>query len=153
MPEVIPKENKVEGLTEGEGHRKSEETKGSKDKEDKETRGRKGESLQMEDDEREEAETPGKEDAENPGAEDAETEEVSPPPEGDFEVRDHKIGRRPVLPTKAEIDRHYPLHLEYRSWCTHCVAGKARSTQHKKAEENKEKLGVTWNVDYAFMGG
>ena len=30
------------------------------------------------------------------------------------EARRPKIGRRPVLPTKAEIDEHFPLHLHYR---------------------------------------
>ena len=36
------------------------------------------------------------------------------PPSGgeDFEVRRHKIGRKPTLPTKAEISEHYPLHLQ-----------------------------------------
>ena len=33
----------------------------------------------------------------------------------DFEVRKHKIGRRPMAPTKAEIDEHFPMHLNYRS--------------------------------------
>ena len=75
------------------------------------------------------------------------------PEAGEFEVRKHKVGSRPLLPTKAEIEEHYPLHLHYRSWCSHCVAGKARSSQHKKPEESKERLGVTWNMDYAFMGG
>ena len=59
----------------------------------------------------------------------------------------------PLLPTKAEVDEHYPLHLNYRSWCAHCVAGKARSNQHVQSKEDKEKLGVTWNMDYAFMSG
>ena len=36
-----------------------------------------------------------------------------PVPEPD-EVRKPRVGRRPVLPTKADIENHYPLHLEYR---------------------------------------
>ena len=28
-----------------------------------------------------------------------------------------RVGLRPVQPTKAEIAEHYPLHLNYRSWC------------------------------------
>jgi hypothetical protein len=47
---------------------------------------------------------------------------------------------------------HYPLHLNYRSWCKHCVAGKARLAQHMVADPGRERLGVTWNADYAFMG-
>ena len=71
----------------------------------------------------------------------------------DIEVRKHKLGRQPLLPTKAEVDEHYPLHLHYRSWCRHCVAGKARSNQHATKDKNEERLGITWNADYAFMGG
>ena len=60
---------------------------------------------------------------------------------------------KPTLPTKAEVEAHYPLHLNYRSWCKHCVAGKARATQHKAKDECDESLGVTIHADYAFMGG
>ena len=67
-------------------------------------------------------------------------------------MRRPKPGRRPVLPTKAELDEHFPLHLQYRSWCKHCVAGKARLAQHRVDDPNRERLGVTWNADYAFMG-
>ena len=58
-----------------------------------------------------------------------------------------------MLPTKAEVDEHYPLLLQYRSWCKHCVAGKARSNQHATRDPEEERLGVTWNADDAFMGG
>ena len=53
---------------------------------------------------------------------------VAPPPDVDvnFEVRNYNVARRPMLLTKAEIDEHDPLHFNYRSWCAHCVAGKAR---------------------------
>ena len=59
--------------------------------------------------------------------------DVSPAPEAglEFEVRKHKVCRRPMLPSKAKVDKHYPLHVQYRSWCSHCAAGKARSTQHR----------------------
>ena len=79
--------------------------------------------------------------------------EVAPPPERDEnEMRKPRLGRRPMLPTKAEVEEHFPLHLNYRSWCKHCVAGKARLAHHQAAEPGREKLGVTWNADYAFMG-
>ena len=153
------------------GDERKEEVKASKDVYEGRV-GRKGESLDSEED-TEKTETPGKkrtaertpgEDAEVPG-EDADVELLDgeggtgrvrgPPPEAgeDFEVRKHKIGRRPTLPTKAEINEHYPLHLQYRDWCSHCVAGKARSSQHVTKDSEEESLGVTWNADYAFMGG
>ena len=71
----------------------------------------------------------------------------------EIEVRNPKIARKPVLPTKAEVDAHFPLHLNYRSWCKHCVAGKARSSPHfRKDKDDDLKFGITWNADYAFMG-
>ena len=33
------------------------------------------------------------------------------------EVRAPKIARKPDTPTKAQIEAHFPLHAEYRSWC------------------------------------
>ena len=36
-------------------------------------------------------------------------------------VRAPKIARRAGLPTKAEIDAHYPIHAEFRAWCRYCV--------------------------------
>ena len=80
-------------------------------------------------------------------------DEVEAPPEAvEGEMRRPRVGRRPILPTKAEVEEHFPLHLNYRSWCKHCVAGKARLAQHMAAEPDRERLGVTWNADYAFMG-
>ena len=67
------------------------------------------------------------------------------------EMRKPRVGTRPVLPTKAEIAEHYPLHLKYRSWCAHCRAGKARLAPHICEPADREKLGITVNCDYAFM--
>ena len=71
----------------------------------------------------------------------------------DFEVRKHRTANKPILPTKSEIEEHFPLHLQYRSWCPHCVAGKARSNPHARRDDSSESMGVTWHADYAFMGG
>ena len=35
--------------------------------------------------------------------------------EVEHEMRQPKAGTRPTLPTKAELEAHLPLHLEYRS--------------------------------------
>ena len=70
---------------------------------------------------------------------------------GEDEIRRPKIGRRPLLPTKAEVDEHFPLHLHYRSWCKHCRAGKGRLAPHQVEAHDREKLGVTFSADYAFM--
>ena len=74
-----------------------------------------------------------------------------PEPDGQAECRKPRVSRRPISPTQADLDEHLPLHLNYRSWCKHCIAGKARHAQHATAEAGKERLGVTWNADYAFM--
>ena len=29
----------------------------------------------------------------------------------------------PVQPSKKEVDKHNLTHINYRSWCTHCIAG------------------------------
>ena len=76
---------------------------------------------------------------------------VPEPPEAHAEVRLPRVARRPVLPTKAEIDEHFPLHLNFRSWCSHCVHGKSRLAQHVVQPSGRARLGVTAHVDYAFM--
>ena len=62
------------------------------------------------------------------------------------------IGNIPLLPTKAELEEHYPLHLRYRSWCPHCRAGKARLAPHVCEPSNGENLGITVHSDFAFQG-
>ena len=59
-----------------------------------------------------------------------------------YEVRKRKTARRPLLPTKAEIDEHYPLHFNYRAWCKHCVAGKPYLTSMCKVK----KKGLDWEL-------
>ena len=96
----------------------------------------------------------GQEEAEEEvGKQTVEVPEVGEADRPEYEVHKHRIARRPSLPTKAEIDEHYPLCLNYRSWCAHSVAGKARSNQHVISKEDKVRLGVTWNADYVFMSG
>ena len=56
-----------------------------------------------------------------------------------------------MLPTKAEIDDHFPPHLNYRSWCELCVAYKARHEPHRVQPSDRERLGVTVRADHAFM--
>ena len=119
-------------------------TKGRKDEVEECRIGRKGESLESEE---ELGESSAEETAVAGGREHAEADRP------EYEVRKHKAARRPLLPIKAEIDDHYPLHLNCRSWCKHCVAGKARSNQHVQSKEDKLRLGFTWDADSAFISG
>ena len=48
-----------------------------------------------------------------------------------------KVGRRPNVPTRKEIDEHFPLHVHYRSWCPHCQAGRSTSKQHIGSQEDE----------------
>ena len=56
------------------------------------------------------------------------------------------------MPTKAEMEEHYPLHLHDRSWCLRCGAGKARLAPHLCEPSDREKIGITVQSDYAFLG-
>ena len=64
--------------------------------------------------------------------------------------RKPKVARRPLAPTKSEIEEHFPLHVHYRSWCPHCRAGKSLSKQHRMGKKEDKELGVTISLDYAF---
>ena len=55
------------------------------------------------------------------------------------------------MPTKAEIDGHYPMHAEFRDWCRDCVEGKGVSRHHERAkEEEEEAIGITLSFDFCF---
>ena len=66
--------------------------------------------------------------------------------------RKPRIGRRPDIPTRQEIEEHLPLHAHYRSWCPHCHAGKSTSKQHRGLEDG-EPLGPCVSLEYAFKYG
>ena len=66
------------------------------------------------------------------------------------EVGAPMIARRPGVPTKVEINAHYPIHIELRDWCRYCVEGKGVSRHHEMGKEEEEAVGVTVCVDYCF---
>ena len=72
-------------------------------------------------------------------------------PEENDEIRAPKIANRPYEPTRTEIDSHFPLHAEFRSWCKYCVEGKSASRPHRAGDPNEEPIGVTISIDYCFM--
>eukprot|EP00959_Pyramimonas_sp_CCMP1952_P425385 8910739-Pyramimonas_sp.AAC.1 len=37
-----------------------------------------------------------------------------------------------MRPSKGEVEAHNTTHLPYRSWCPHCVRGKARRRNHRR---------------------
>ena len=48
-------------------------------------------------------------------------------PEGE-ECEDTRVMHDPGQPTEREIEEHRIDHMPYRSWCPHCVKGRARRT-------------------------
>ena len=65
------------------------------------------------------------------------------------EGQEVSVKNKEYNPTQTEIDAHYLTHWPYRSWCTHCVRGKARNNPHP---ENKCKDGIPIvSVDYMYM--
>ena len=49
--------------------------------------------------------------------EEKESEEAKPP----------EVLRDPGAPTPKEVEQHNVTHLPFRSWCRHCVRGRAES--------------------------
>ena len=56
--------------------------------------------------------------------EETEAEAEGRPIEIEEEMRKPRVGARPVQPARAEVAEHYPLHLNYKSWCDHAVLGR-----------------------------
>lgn len=70
--------------------------------------------------------------------------------------RPHKLPRSYRKPTKQEVLDHLPSHWPFRSWCKHCLAGRAAGSHHKaRSDEDKEfaRNGVpTISLDHCFLG-
>ena len=46
----------------------------------------------------------------------------------------------PKLPSSDEQRLHNITHVPYRSWCDHCVKGKAKIVSHTKQEEKERTM-------------
>ena len=46
------------------------------------------------------------------------------------EGRAPRIQKKPMAPTKAEVEEHEVTHFPPRAWCKHCMAGYGISNQH-----------------------
>ena len=58
--------------------------------------------------------------------------------EGEEEGRKPIGFRDPGQPTKEEKEQHSISHIPFRSWCRHCVRGKATRYQHKRIKEERK---------------
>ena len=58
------------------------------------------------------------------------------------------ILRQPGDPTAEEYETHRVDHLPYRSWCPHCVNGKATGRQHKPRSTDQDDMIPQLGFDY-----
>ena len=53
----------------------------------------------------------------------------------------------PPRPTTEELDKHELTHVVFRSWCKHCVSGRAREDPHRRIathEGRTPKVMLDW---------
>ena len=60
---------------------------------------------------------------------------------------------REMRPSKEEVDVHNRTHLPYRSWCPHCVKGKARRRNHRRRRRSVKDSIPVISLDYMWMKG
>ena len=58
--------------------------------------------------------------------------------------------RLPTTVSRQEFDEHQLTHLPFRSWCDHCVRGKASDDAHRARPET-EQGAPRWCMDYFFL--
>ena len=76
--------------------------------------------------------------------------EVRVPREQEYGVRNPRKLPDPKMPTKSEVEEHYPTHLPYRSWCQYCVQGKGKTAPHFQQKKREDGLPEV-HFDYCFM--
>ena len=59
--------------------------------------------------------------------------------------------RDPGEPTQEEVDQHNLTHAAFRSWCPHCVRGRAKNAPHRKVHREADAAPVI-SFDYCFLG-
>ena len=73
---------------------------------------------------------------------------------GEEEGMKVKIGNMEKASTSEEVAMHMVNHIPFRSWCSHCVNGKAHGNQHRRRKAMEEEVREPIvSVDYTFMHG
>ena len=67
------------------------------------------------------------------------------------EAQEAQAMDKPVRPSQQEVDRHNLTHLPYRTWCAHCVKGKAVGSPHRNVKREGEKSVPTVVTDYMYL--
>jgi hypothetical protein len=78
--------------------------------------------------------------------------------DADSEREDPEEARRVIVksvesrPRQEEVDEHNVNHIPFRSWCTHCVKGKASNQGHSSSASGGHESDVpVVSIDYAFI--
>ena len=72
------------------------------------------------------------------------------------EARQPKVPLSIGRPTKREMEEHCVSHWPFRSWCRHCVCGRAQGSPHRARGESDRQMGrhgpPTISLDHCFLG-
>ena len=74
------------------------------------------------------------------------------PVEEGEEAVEIKVLPSPTPPSRQEMLEHNLTHWPFRSWCKHCVAGKAKASGHRSTGNTSASEVPIISMDYAFMG-
>ena len=61
-----------------------------------------------------------------------------------------KVRSAEAVPSEREVEEHNVDHGVFRSWCPHCVKGRAESYGHKGKKLTEEEW-PTIGIDYMYM--
>ena len=67
------------------------------------------------------------------------------------EVAKAKTLKTPAAPSSVEREAHESTHMPYRSWCSHCVAGRGVASPHTKQTGERKLDEIA--MDYCFPRG
>ena len=73
------------------------------------------------------------------------------------EARRPRIACDPGRPTRKEFLDHRCTHWPFRSWCKHCVRGRAVCSPHRKKDQEAKDFAQdgrvpTLSMDHCFLG-
>ena len=78
-------------------------------------------------------------------------EGIEKPPALDESLTHVPVGKpEPAQPTRAEKASHDITHIEYRSWCPHCLMGRRPAAQHRFKPATNACGTLLFCADYAF---
>ena len=67
------------------------------------------------------------------------------------EAKKPEVLRDPGAPTPREVEEHNVTHLPFRSWCPHCVSGKAQYRHHKQREgQDKKRSQISCSTTFSW---